>query len=241
MKQGRSDTFRFENRRYAGILLGKQVARLALKPPVLVLALPRGGVPVAAAVAEALDAPLDVLVVRKVGMPGQPELAIGAIASDGIVVHAPGAASFLASISPSFAVIAAAERGELRRRERVYRSGLPPLDFAGHTVVLVDDGVATGSSMLAAIRAARKLRAASVVVAAPVASPEAAARVAAEADRTVFLETPEILFAVGEWYERFEQLEDVEVNLLLMRAARRHPFKPPCSGAESQKSSRSHP
>jgi putative phosphoribosyl transferase len=160
-------------------------------------------------------------------MPGQPELAIGAIASGGVTVHEPGAVPFLSSLEPPFHTLAAAERRELRRRERVYRLGLPPLDLAGRTVVLVDDGAATGSTMLAAIRAARKLRAAYIVAAAPVASPEAAVRIAAEADDTVFLETPEILFAIGEWYEQFEQLEDIEVNGLLIRAARHHPFKPP--------------
>jgi len=224
---GEHATLRFHDRRSAGELLGAAVSKLRLQPPILVLGLPRGGVPVAYEVASALDAPLDVLTVRKVGMPGEPELAIGAIATGGVVVHEPGAASFLASLQPPFPVLAAAQQRELRRREQLYRHGLPPLDLTGRNVVLVDDGLATGATMLAAIRAARKLGAASVAVAAPVASPEAAARVSAEADSTVFLETPDILFAVGEWYDRFEQLEDIEVSGLLARAARRHPFKPP--------------
>jgi predicted phosphoribosyltransferase len=220
---------RFSDRRQAGALLGEAVARLRIPLPVTVLGLPRGGVPVAFEVAKVIDAPLDVLTVRKIGMPGQPELAIGAIASGDVVVHEPGAASFLPSLDPPFSQLAAAERRELRRREGMFRHGLPPLDLAGRNVVLVDDGVATGSTMLAAIRAARKRHAASVIVAVPVASPEAAARIAAEADQVAILETPEILFAVGEWYDRFEQIEDIEVCELLAHAARRHPFKPPTS------------
>lgn len=222
-----NDAIRFENRRSAGIQLGEAVARLQVKPPILVLGLPRGGVPVAYEVAQAIDAPLDVMVVRKVGMPGQPELAIGAIAAGGVVVHEPNAAPLLRSLHPSFPELANAERRELRRREAAYRQGLPPLDLAGRNVVLVDDGIATGSTMLAAIRAARRLGAASVIAAAPVAAPDSAALIAAEADQVAILETPQILFAIGEWYDRFEQLEDIEVCVLLARAARRHPFHPP--------------
>lgn len=220
-------TMRFSNRRQAGALLGEAVGRLRIAPPVLVLGLPRGGVPVAFEVAQVIDAPLDVMTVRKVGMPGQPELAIGAVATGGVVVHEPGAAPFLPSLDPPFSQLAAAARRELRRREGFYRRGLPPLDLEGCNVVLVDDGIATGSTMLAAIGAARKANAASVIVAAPVASPEAAARISAVADQVVILETPEILFAVGEWYDRFEQLEDIEVCELLAQASRRHPLKPP--------------
>ncbi|HEU4590978.1 MAG TPA: phosphoribosyltransferase family protein [Steroidobacteraceae bacterium] len=220
---------RFTDRRHAGGLLGEAVARLRIPPPVLVLGLPRGGVPVAFEVAGAIDAPLDVMTVRKIGMPGQPELAIGAVATGDVVVHEPGAAPFLPSLEPPFTQLAAAARRELRRREGFYRRGLPPLDLTGRNVVLVDDGIATGATMLAALRAARKRNAASVIVAAPVASPEAAARLAAEADQVVILEKPQILFAIGEWYDRFEQLEDIEVCELLTHAARRHPFKPPAA------------
>jgi predicted phosphoribosyltransferase len=215
-----NDAVRFETRHAAGRKLGEAVSQLRLEPPVLVLGLPRGGVPVAYEVASAIDAPLDVLVVRKVGMPGQPELAIGAIGPGGVIVHEPGATA-------SFARLAAAERRELRRRENLYRRGLPPLDLAGRNVVLVDDGLATGATMIAAIRAARRLGAMSVTAAAPVAGPEALERIRAEADRVAILETPPILFAVGEWYDHFEQLEDIEVSGLLARAARRHPFTPP--------------
>lgn len=212
---------RFPNRHAAGVALGQAVRQLCIASPSLVLGLPRGGVPVAYEVAVTLGAPLDVMVVRKIGMPGQPELAIGAIAIDGIVVHETRAEAFLPSL-PSFGHLAARERRELERRERVYRAGLPPLDLARQHVVLVDDGIATGATMLAAVRAARKLRAAAVVVAAPVTSPEAAARLAAEADDVVFLQTPRQLRAIGEWYDDFPQLEDIEVCELLARARHRH-------------------
>jgi putative phosphoribosyl transferase len=200
---------------------------MRLPSPLTVLGLPRGGVPVAFEVAQALDAPLDVLAVRKIGMPGQPELAIGAIAVGNVQVHEPGALPFLASLRPTFAELASVERRELRRRESLYRSGLPPLDVAGRTVVLVDDGLATGATMLAAVCAAHRLGAAQVVVAAPVASPEAMKLLSGEADQFAILERPPILFAVGEWYDDFDPVEDIEVCGLLMRAARRHPFRSP--------------
>ena len=224
-----NDTNRFPGRHNAGIQLGEAVAKLRLPAPLTVLGLPRGGVPVAFEVARVVDAPLDVLCVRKIGMPGQPELAIGAVAVCDAVAHEPGATPFLPFLRPSFPELAAIERCELRRRENLDRGGLPPLNIAGRNVVLVDDGIATGSTMLAAILAARKLRAASLVVAAPVAAPEALARIKKEADRVVVLETPPILFAIGEWYDRFEQLEDIEVCVLLSRAVRHHPFAPPKS------------
>jgi putative phosphoribosyl transferase len=186
-----------------------------LQPPVLVLALPRGGVPVAYEVARALEAPLDVMLVRKIGMPGQPELAIGAVASGNIVVHERTIEQEMPGIAEAFDRIAAEERRELLRREQVYRAGLAPLALEGKTVVLVDDGLATGSTMLAAVRAARAAGAAAIVVAAPVASPEAVQLLAAEADGIVILQIPTMLFAIGEWYERFEQLEDEEVCRLL--------------------------
>lgn len=222
-----NDAIRFADRRKAGVLLGKAVAQLNLPPPVVVLGLPRGGMPVAFEVAQAIDAPLDVLAVRKIGMPGQRELAIGAIAHGGVTVRESGAAAIYRDLGSSFAQLAARERKELERRESVYRAGRPPLDLGGRHAVLVDDGLATGATMLAALRAVRRLGAASVTAAAPVASPEAATRIAAEADHVVFLETPSILFAVGEWYDDFSQLEDIDVWEYLSRASRRHPFKPP--------------
>ena len=205
----------FPDRAAAGVALAKQVLQQQLPPPVLVLALPRGGVPVAYEIARALAAPLDVMLVRKVGMPGQPELAIGAVAAGNIVVRERSVEQEFPGIAADFERIAAQERRELQRREQVYRARLGPLALQGRTVVLVDDGLATGSTMLAAVRAARAGGAARVVVAAPVASSQAAALVGAEADQLLILQIPAMLFAIGQWYERFEQLEDVEVCRLL--------------------------
>jgi len=211
----------FPHRAAAGAALAREMQQRSLRPPVLVLGLPRGGVPVAYEVARALDAPLDVMLVRKVGMPGQPELAIGAVASGDIVVHERAIEQEIPGIADAFDRIAAEERRELLRRERVYRAGLAPLVLKGKTVVLVDDGLATGSTMLAAVRAARAGGAAAIVVAAPVASPQAVQLLAAEADGIVILQIPAMLFAIGEWYDRFEQLEDDEVCRLLALHRRR--------------------
>ena len=205
----------YADRREAGVELARAVAKRKLRAPLLVLGLPRGGVPVAHEVAKALRAPLDVMIVRKIGMPGQPELAIGAIASGNITVREPHTSSYLAGRGFNFEELATRERAELERRERSYRAGLPPLDLKGRTAILVDDGLATGSTMLAALRASRQAGAASVVVAAPVASREAHALVKSEADDVVILQTPEFLYAIGEWYRRFDQVEDTEVCSLL--------------------------
>lgn len=205
---------RFADRRQAGRLLAEKVCGLALPPPVLVLGLPRGGVPVAHEVARALGAELDVLVVRKIGMPGQRELAIGAIAAGGIVVREPSVEQF-PGLAARFEQLVERERPELERRERAYRGDKPPFDLRGRSVVLVDDGLATGATMIAAIRAARKAGATRVTVAAPVASDEAAALVAAEADDVVIVQTPALLMGVGAWYRDFEQIEDAEVRRLL--------------------------
>jgi putative phosphoribosyl transferase len=208
----------FADRKTAGVALARAVQRIKLTPPVLVLGLPRGGVPVAYEVAQALRAPLDVMVVRKIGLPGQPELAIGSIASGNIIVREPGAEEHLAAFDVPFEELAELERTELKRRERAYRADAPPLDLRGQTVVLVDDGLATGATMLAAVRAARHAGAASVIVAAPVASDEAAAVVGAEADEMVILKTPAFMFAIAQWYKNFEQVEDAEVRALLDRS-----------------------
>ena len=205
----------FADRAAAGVLLGRELQRRSLQPPVIVLGLPRGGVPVADEVARLFNAPLDVMLVRKVGMPGQPELAIGAIASGNVVVHEPRLAAEMPELAAIFDRLAEEQRRELERRERAYRTGLDPLELKGKTVVLVDDGLATGSTMLAAVRAARKAHAAAIVVASPVASPEAVDLVGAEADSVVVLQTPALLSSIGEWYEHFEQLEDAEVQRLL--------------------------
>lgn len=166
-------------------------------------------------VARMLDAPLDVMLVRKIGIPSQPELAMGAIASGGVVIHEPRMEKHFPDLKHAFNRVADEERTELERRERVYRAGLAPLDLEERTVILVDDGLATGSTMLAGVRAAHRAGAAAIIVAAPVASRDAAKLVRPEADATVILETPTPFFAIGEWYQRFEQLDDAEVCRLL--------------------------
>jgi putative phosphoribosyl transferase len=209
---------RYVNRTTAGVALATALQKARLREPVLVLGLPRGGVPVAYEVARSLHVPLDVMVVRKIGMPGQPEYAIGAVASGDITVRDPGGTAHLAATGIAFEQIAQRERVELLRRERAFRRDLPPLELRDKTVVLVDDGLATGATMLAAVRAARLRNAASVIVAAPIASVEAAALVGAEADQLVILETSDELFAIGQWYEDFTQVSDAEVCALLDNA-----------------------
>jgi putative phosphoribosyl transferase len=207
----------YANRRAAGAELGRAVASAGLKTPRIVLGLPRGGVPVAYEVALALQAPLDVMIVRKVGLPSQPELAIGAVATGGITVRDPPAA-VLGITDEAFEKLASYERTEVERREQLYREGLPALNLAGQCAILVDDGIATGATMLAALRAARKAGAASVVVAVPVASTEAAASLKAEADSIVILMVPRFLMAIGQFYDDFSQLADEEVKSLLETA-----------------------
>jgi predicted phosphoribosyltransferase len=183
----------------------------------VVLALPRGGVPVAFEVARALHLPLDALVVRKIGMPDNPEFAIGAIAWGGVIVREPGLEGQRLPAS-QFEALAQTERRELERRERAYRGRRGPLDLAGRTALIVDDGLATGATMIAAIRAARQAGAQNVIAAAPVTSDDAAARVGAEADDTLFLKIPAYFSCIGEWYDDFRQIEDDEVCTLLDRA-----------------------
>ena len=185
----------------------------------IVLALPRGGVAVGYEVARALGAPLDVFVVCKLGLPGHPELAMGAIASGDVVVLNQELVEYLELPEEAIDSILEAERRELARRESVYREGAPPPDLRGRTVILVDDGLATGSTMLAAISALRKRGPTRVVVAVPVAAPEACDAMAAAADDVVCAATPEPFRAVSFWYDDFSQVTDDEVRALL-RAAR---------------------
>ena len=206
---------RFRDRQSAGRELAQALCKLKLRGELLVLGLPRGGVPVAYEVARALGAPLDVLVVRKIGAPSQPELAIGAIASGGIVVREPEAVSYLNIPETLFQRLLEHERVELERRERAYRAERPPLQLHERTVLLVDDGLATGTTMVAGVRAARAGGAASVLVAAPVASSEAVALLRPLADQMLVLQTPPYFLAVGEWYEHFDQTSDAEVQSLL--------------------------
>jgi putative phosphoribosyl transferase len=209
----------YVDRRQAGRELAAALRRLALRQPPIVLGLPRGGVPVAAEVAAELGAPLDVLTVRKVGAPLNPEFALGAIATGGIVVRDDSAAWFLDSDPHEFERLAERERAELRRREAAYRAGRRPLDLRDRSVVLVDDGLATGSTMVAAVRAARAAGAAQIVAAAPVGSAEAVQRLEGEADDVVVPLVPSSLRSVGEWYDEFGQVEDETVQALLRRAA----------------------
>ncbi len=209
----------FLSRTHAGRELARELATVELEGPLHVLGLPRGGVPVAREIADALEAPLDVLVVRKIGMPGQPELAIGAIASGGVVLRIHDPPRLVGG--EVFDRIVARERVELERRERAYRAGVPPLDLRGGTAILVDDGLATGSTMLAAICAARAFGARKVVAAVPVASQQAAELVGAQVDRLVALCVPSWLNSIGEFYEDFEQLTDAEVTGCLGRGAAR--------------------
>lgn len=206
---------RFQDRAAAGVALASELRGRAFPRPLIVLGLPRGGVAVAYEVAARLHAPLDVMLVRKIGMPGQPELAIGAIASGDIVVHEPRIEREIPGLATTFDSLVAQERRELERRERLFRKGLAPLELKRKTVILVDDGIATGATMLAAIRATRKAGATTLVAAAPVASADAADLIRLEADHVVILLTPASLFAIGEWYEHFEQLEDSEVSRML--------------------------
>ena len=209
----------FVDRRDAGRRLAEQLGAYAGRDDLLVLALPRGGVPVAAEVAEALGAPLDVFVVRKLGLPGQEELAVGAIASGGALVWDAGLARRAGLTDDDRRNIVARAETELSRRERLYRGDRQPVSVRDRTVLLVDDGLATGSSMRAAIVALREGRPKTIVAAVPVAPSAACRAMARVADAAVCVETPSDFRAVGEWYENFEQTTDDEVRELLARHA----------------------
>jgi erythromycin esterase-like protein/pyrimidine operon attenuation protein/uracil phosphoribosyltransferase len=215
---------RLRDRREAGRLLAGLLRDHAGRDDVVVLALPRGGVPVAHEIAEALGAPLDAFLVRKLGTPGRSELALGAIATGGIRVVNRRLVERLRMTSDELEAVVAEEMHELERRERAYRGDRPPPDLTGKTVILVDDGLATGSSMRAAVLAVREDDPAVVVVAVPVGDPDVCEHFREEADEVVCLMTPKPLRAVGAWYEDFEQTSDEEVRELLARA-RRPPSK----------------
>ena len=209
----------FRDRTEAGRLLAARLEKYAGKPDVIVLALPRGGVPVAYEVAKALHPPMDVFIVRKLGIPGHEELAMGAVATGGVRVLNDQAVSALGI--PDYVIDAVAdwETLELERRERLYRGDRPPPDVRGKTVILVDDGLATGSTMLAAVQALRQRGPARIVVAVPVASPDTCELLKAYADEVVCAATPEPFYAVGLWYLNFSQTTDEEVRELLERNA----------------------
>jgi len=207
----------FRDRTDAGRRLAARMTEYAGRPEVLVLALPRGGVPVAFEVARALRAPLDVFLVRKLGVPGQEELAMGAIASGGVRVVNEAVVQHLDIAPEMIDAVTAREQGELERRERAYRDDRPAPDVRGRTVILVDDGLATGSTMRAAALALRQQGPARVVVAVPVASREACEEFRGEVDDIVCAATPEPFMGVGRWYEDFSQTTDEEVRELLAR------------------------
>ena len=212
----------FRDRTDAGRQLAAKLAAYADRSDVLVLALPRGGVPVAFEVARELHAPLDVFLVRKLGVPGHEELAMGAIASGGVRVLNEDVVRMLRISDDVIDAVGAEERQELERRERTYRGNRPAPDVRGRTVILVDDGLATGSTMRAAIAALRQQRPARIVVAVPVGAPETCAEFQDEADEAICARTPEPFYAVGLWYGDFSQTTDEEVHDLLERAAEEH-------------------
>src|SRR3981189_3549403 len=207
----------FRDRREAGRLLAAKLSAYANRTDVLVLALPRGGVPVAYEVARALGAPLDVFVVRKLGVPGYEELAMGAVATGGVRVLNHQLVTRLGIPDHLIDSVTEQEQQELARRERLYRGGRPAPDVTGRTVILVDDGLATGSTMHAAIEALRQLRPARIVVAVPTAPPETCEEMRAKVDDVICAITPEPFHAVGLWYQDFAQTTDEEVRNLLAR------------------------
>lgn len=205
----------YANRKEAGSELAARLGEYAGRDDTIVLALPRGGVPVAAEIARVLRVPLDVLTVRKLGLPWQPELAAGAIASGGGIVmnsevHADGE-----DLNKLLLPVIRRERAELRRREALYRRNRPPLHVRDRVVILVDDGIATGATMEAAVRALQAMRARSIVIAVPVGPPDTVERLGRLADRIVCLQQPGDFTAVGRWYEEFPQIGDAEVIALL--------------------------
>jgi putative phosphoribosyl transferase len=213
-------TRRFRDRAEAGRLLAQKLRGYAHQPDVLVLALPRGGVPVAFEVARALGAPIDVFVVRKLGTPGQRELAMGAIATGGVRVLNEDVIRLMRIPEQAIDIVSAEEQREMERRERAYRGARPAPDLKDRTLILVDDGLATGSTMHAAVAALRQQQPARIVVAIPVAPPSTLREFAREADEVVCVLAPNEPFeGVGRWYLNFSQTTDKEVRELLDRAS----------------------
>lgn len=202
----------FEDRSEAGRLLAAELLNHRLPASTIVLALPRGGLPVAKEVAKAFGVPLDVVIVRKLGVPWRPELAMGAIAGGSFMALDAELILGLRISSEHVDEVAARERLEVARREKLYRGHRPPLDLSGRTVVLIDDGLATGSTMLVGARYAQSLKPRQLLIAVPVGSREACRKLRKEADEVVCLATPEPFIAVGEWYKDFRQVTDAEVQ-----------------------------
>lgn len=209
----------FRNRVEAGQLLAKRLTKYANRPEMLVLALPRGGVPVGYELAQALNAPLDVFVVRKLGVPGHEELAMGAIATGGVRVLNDNVVESLKIPDDVIDAVSAREQRELERRERAYRDDRPAAEVEGRTVILVDDGIATGSTMRAAVKALRQLEAGHIVVATPTAALSTVREMRPDVDEFVAVMTPADFAGVGQWYEDFSQTTDEEVRELLERAS----------------------
>jgi putative phosphoribosyl transferase len=213
----------FINRPEAGRLLAEKLEKYANRNDVVVLGLPRGGVPVAYEVAKRLHAPLDVFIVRKLGVPGFEELAAGAIASGGVRVLNEDVMRAIPHADEVIEAVTAREAAELERREQIYREGRPPPELRDRIVILVDDGLATGATMRAAVKALRQGGAARIVVAVPVGPPDTCRELEQQADETVCLSTPAFFQAVGQYYEDFSQTTDEDVRGLLARAAQERP------------------
>lgn len=218
---------RFRNRAQAGKLLAKALAAHAQQPDAIVLALPRGGVPVAFAVAMTLGLALDILLVRKLGLPYQPEYAIGAVGSGGVRILQAGVPGLMGVTQEQVDAITARELLEIERRTRLYRGGRAQPVLADRTVIIVDDGIATGSTALAAVQVARGHGARRVIVAAPVAPPDTLAALQAVADEVICLAAPPQFRAVSQWYDTFDQTSDEEVQDLLAMAWRTQADRPP--------------
>lgn len=214
------------NRREAGMLLARDLSELNGRKDLIVLGLPRGGIPVAYEVARALDAPLGAYIVRKLGVPGQEELAMGAIASGDVTILNDDIIALAGVSEGEIEAVVAREERELHSRERLYRGSQPPLDLRGRTVVLVDDGLTTGATMRAAVQAVHQLGPRSVIVAVPVAAPSVVREFDSLVDRIVATLTPRHFQALGAWYEDFSQTTDAEVCDLLARAASREEMTP---------------
>jgi putative phosphoribosyl transferase len=212
----------FQDRVQAGRELAKRLRAYANNPKVIVLGIPRGGVPVAHQVAEKLHVPLDIFVVRKLGVPGREELAFGAIASGGVRFLDWDILNEVEIRDSQIERIVAIEQQELARRERAYRDDRDPIDVRGKIVILVDDGIATGSSMLAAVRALKQMEPARIVIGVPVAPFSTYTRLKSEVDEIICVETPESFYAVGQFYEDFSQVTDKEVTDLLNDGSHTH-------------------
>jgi predicted phosphoribosyltransferase len=209
----------FANRVEAGRLLAEKLVQYAGRGDVIVLGLPRGGVPVAFEVARRLHVPLDVFIVRKLGVPGFEELAAGAIASGGVRVLNDDVMRAIPHADEAIETLTARETAELERREHEYRDGRPAPELRGRVVILVDDGLATGATMRAAVKALRQSGAAKIVAAVPVGPPDSCREIEQEADETICLSTPVLFQAVGQYYEDFSQTSDQDVRALLSQAA----------------------